>query len=251
MFLKSIVVVMLVASPLVAGAEQRGRGQSRSPRAEALAPPKGLAEALLPAGSRRTPTGRFDTPDDSWRRWPQTSRGWWRHQQFGRQGFGHLRQGYGIQGSFYAVPYTGFSPYAPGEAETPYSPPAPTMTMTKGLLRFEITPAIGVEYYVDGVFIGQSSQLGTQFEMNAGARQIEVRAPGYKALVFDARIDEGRVTTLRGTLEAIAQPQAPRNPGNRVMYVIPGCYIGNAKPEQSALPAGCDVRKIITRGSGL
>jgi|SRR5687768_16814164 len=245
MFLKSIVVLMLVAFPLVADAQSRGRGQqsrARSPRAEALAPPPGLAEMLLPAGSRRPPTVRFDGRHDDWRRWPQESRGWWRQQQFGRQGYG----------SFYAVPYTGFSPYAPGEVESPYvPPPATTAATTKGLVRLEITPAVGVEYYADGVFIGQSSQLGTQFEMNAGARQIEVRARGYKSLVFDARIDEGRVTTLRGALEAIEQPQAPRNPGSRVMYVIPGCYIGNAKPEQSALPPGCDVKKMITRGGGL
>lgn len=241
MFLKSIVVLMLVAFPLVADAQSRGRShqsRARSPRAEALAPPPGLAELLLPAGSRRSPTVRFDGRHDDWRRWPQTSRGWWREQRFGTQGFG----------SFYAVPYTGFSPYALGEVAETYAPPAaPPVAMTKGMLRLEITPAIGVEYYVDGVFIGHSSQLGAQFEMNAGARQIEVRAGGYKSLVFDARIDEGRVTTLRGTLEAIAQPQAPRNPGSRVMYVIPGCYIGNAKPEQSALPPGCDLKKMITR----
>jgi hypothetical protein len=245
MFLKSIVVLMLVAFPLVADAQSRGRGQQsrgRSPRAEALAPPPGLAEMLLPAGSRRPPTVRFDGRHDDWRRWPQESRGWWRQQQFGRQPFG----------SFYAVPYTGFSQYAPGEVPETYAPPAaPAVPTTKGLVRLEVTPAIGLEYYVDGVFIGQSSQLGTQFEMNAGARQIELRAPGYKSLVFDARIDEGRVTTLRGTLEAIAPAQAPRNPGSRVMYVIPGCYIGNAKPEPSALPAGCDLKKMITRGAGL
>lgn len=123
--------------------------------------------------------------------------------------------------------------------------------MTKGLLRLDITPAVALEYFVDGVFIGTSSQLGTEFEMNAGARQVEVRARGYKSIIFDSRIDEGRVTTFRGTLETIEQPQAPRNPGSRVMYVIPGCYIGNARPEPSALPAGCDIRKMVTRGNGL
>jgi hypothetical protein len=35
------------------------------------------------------------------------------------------------------------------------------------------------------------------------------------------------------------------------MYVIPGCYIGNSKPDASALPAGCDVKKMVTRNSGL
>src|ERR671915_722963 len=100
MFRKSIIVLMLVVFPLVADAQSRGRRQQsreRSPRAEALARPDGLAEALLPAGARRTPTSRFESPRDSWGRWPQTERGWWRHQRFGRQPFG----------TFYAVPYTG------------------------------------------------------------------------------------------------------------------------------------------------
>jgi hypothetical protein len=242
MFLKSIAVLMLVAFPLVADAQSRGRShqsRARSPRAEALAPPKGLAELLLPAGSRVPPTVHFGGRHDDRRRWPQTGHGGWRQQPYAPLGYG----------SFYAVPYTGYSPYFPGEVEDPYA--RPVEAMIRGLLRMEITPAIGVDYYVDGVFIGPSSQLGTQFEMNAGARQVEVRARGYKSLVFDARIDEGRVTTLRGTLESIEQPQAARNPGNRVMYVIPGCYIGNAKPDPRALPAGCDVKKMITRGSGL
>lgn len=150
------------------------------------------------------------------------------------------------------MPYTGFSTYAPGgESYVTPTEAAPPMTMTKGLVRLELTPATAAEYYVDGMLIGSSSNLGTQFELNAGVRQIEVRARGFRSLVFDARIDEGRVTTLRGTLEAIEQPQPPRAVGSRIMYVIPGCYIGNSKPEPSALPAGCDVKKMITRGAGL
>src|SRR5688572_19514953 len=173
MFLKSIVVLMLVALPLVADAQSRGRSQqsrARSPRAEALAPPPGLAEMLLPAGSRRPPTVRFDGRHDDWRRWPQPGRGGWRQQQqLGRQPFG----------SYYAVPYTGFSAYIPGaDAEVASAYPAPPVPITKGLLRLEISPAVRLEYFVDGIFIGSSSQLGTQFEMNAGARQIEMRAPG-------------------------------------------------------------------------
>ena len=256
MLMRYLIILALVIFPVAAEADQRARSQSRShsqtrsPRAEAMTPPRGLAGALGPAGSERVPS-RFGGRRDSWHRWPQTDRGWWRHQRFNGQSFGHLRQGYGAQGSYYAVPYTGFSTYAPGEPEAAPAEPAVPATMTKGLLRLDITPAVALEYFVDGVFIGSSSQLGTEFEMNAGARQVEIRARGYKSIVFDSRIDEGRVTTFRGTLEAIEQPQAPRNPGSRVMYVIPGCYIGNARPEPSALPAGCDVKKLVTRGAGL
>jgi hypothetical protein len=246
MFHRSIVLLILVAFPIVADAQNRGRShqsRARSARAEALARPDGLAEALLPAGARRTPTVRFDTPHDDWRRWPQTGRGWWRQQRFGRQPFG----------TFYAVPYTGFSQYAPGgETEPPAAEYTPPATMTKGLVRVELTPAVaGLEYYVDGMLIGSSSNLGTEFELNAGARQIEIRARGYKSIVFDARIEIGRVTTLRGTLEAIEQAQPPRSTGSRIMYVIPGCYIGNSRPQPGALPPGCDVNKMVTRGNGL
>src|SRR5687767_13930992 len=176
MFRNCLIVLLLVSLPLAAEAQRRGRPQSqsraRSPRAEALAPPRGLAEALLPAGSRRHPTPRFDMPYDQWRRWPQTERGWWRHQRFGRQPFGPLRQGYGVQGSFYAVPYTGFSPYAPGgETCVPPAEAAAPVAMTKGLVRLELTPATAADYYVDGMLIGSSSTLGTQFELNAGARR--------------------------------------------------------------------------------
>jgi hypothetical protein len=31
------------------------------------------------------------------------------------------------------------------------------------------------------------------------------------------------------------------------MYVIPGCYMGNARPEPGALPKGCDIGRLITR----
>ena len=237
--------MILVAMPIVADAQSRGRShqsRARSPRAEALARPDALAKVLLPAGEHRHSTSRFESRRDWWGR-PQIDRGRWRHQRFERYPFG----------SYYAVPYTGYSTYAVG-GYTEYEPEeaAPPATMTKGLLRLELTPAVaGLEYYVDGMLIGSSSNLGTEFELNAGARQIEIRARGYKSLVFDARIEIGRVTTLRGTLEAIEQTQAPRSTGSRIMYVIPGCYIGNSKPEPAALPAGCDVRKMITRGDGL
>src|SRR5687767_13433150 len=151
MFRRSIVLLILVAIPIVADAQSRGRShqsRARSARAEALARPDGLAEALLPAGAKRNPSSRFESPRDSWGRWPQTDRGWWRHQRFGRQSFG----------SFYAVPYTGFSQYAPGEAEYVREEPAPPPTMTKGLVRLELTPAVaGLEYVVDGMLIGSSS----------------------------------------------------------------------------------------------
>ena len=31
-----------------------------------------------------------------------------------------------------------------------------------------------------------------------------------------------------------------------MMYVIPGCYMGNVSPKNVALPAGCDISKLTT-----
>ena len=266
MFRKSIVLLLLVTFAASVEAKQRGRthsrSQSQSPRAAAMAPPRALGPALGPAGSeplrsyfpppprdfghRRSPIDRAFRGD----RGPlHVDRG---RFQGDRERFPHRPGWWYPYGNYYAVPYTGYSTYIPGEEyEATPQEPMPPASLTKGLLRIELTPSVVVDYYVDGHFIGSSATLGIEFEVNAGARQIEVRAPGYKPLVFDSRIDEGRITTLRGMLEAITQPQPPRAAGSRVMYVIPGCYIGNAKPEPSALPAGCDVKKLVTRGNGL
>ena len=119
---------------------------------------------------------------------------------------------------------------------------------TTGVLRLDITPATGLQYYVDGMFIGSSSELGTEFEINAGARRIEVRAPGYKPLMFDARFVPGGIVTRRGALEPLEDSATlPRASGNRTMFVIPGCFMGNTRPDPGALPKGCDIGRLVTR----
>ena len=34
--------------------------------------------------------------------------------------------------------------------------------------------------------------------------------------------------------------------GDRTVYVIPGCYVGNVPPTNVKLPANCDVKKVTT-----
>jgi hypothetical protein len=272
-----LTLMLLVAFPLSADAQQRGRGRDggqntqgrqgrqdghgpqgrhgrpdgdgprdrrgpqgrQSPRAAALAPPQGLAQALLPAGARRLPTSPANAPYANWRSWPR-NRSWDKHRF----------SGYPF-GSYYAVPYSGYSEYEFSQDTYEEPMPAPAAATNKGLLQLMITPASGLDYYIDGIYFGSSSNLGSQFEVNAGARQVEVRASGYKSSTFDTRIDEGQVTTVRGALERMEQPQAPRSEGSRVMYVIPGCYMGNSKPEPRELRPGCDIKRMVTRGPGL
>ena len=46
------------------------------------------------------------------------------------------------------------------------------------------------------------------------------------------------------------EPRAPEPPyvpsGDRTLYVIPGCYVGNIPPKDVKLPATCDLRKVTT-----
>lgn len=176
-------------------------------------------------------------------RWPQTHRSWWRDQRF-RQ-----RMPFG---SFYAVPFTGygFGFYPPEPAPGRYTPPREEERpiRTTGVLRLDVTPASGLQYFVDGIYLGSSSNLGTEIELTAGVRRVEVRAAGYKSLVIDVRIREGEATTFRGALEPLTQPQPPpQATGSRTMYIIPGCYIGNARPTAGELRPGCDINRLVTR----
>ena len=184
---------------------------------------------------------RRDHGDQS-KRWPQTHRPRWKGQQF------HRPLPFG---SYYAVPSFGYGFGYFGPAEESYTPPPPRpereKMLTTGALRLEITPATGLDYYVDGIYIGNSSNLGTQLQLNAGPRRIEVRAAGYKPLVFDTRIVAGSETTFRGTLEPLTQPLPPQATGNRTMFIIPGCYMGNSRPTAGELRPGCDINKLITR----
>ena len=46
---------------------------------------------------------------------------------------------------------------------------------------------------------------------------------------------------------AMAEMHWQQASGNRAMYIIPGCYMGNAPPTPGELRAGCDINRLITR----
>lgn len=263
--MKYLLIALMLLSPVAADAQRPNRARAnvqkmldrsnhdagqaqqpkpRSPRAEALG--RSVEEVRMPAGwnppARRQPG---DTHTER-NRWPQMHRPGWKPDRF------RTRRPFG---GYYAVPFTayGYGFYTPGPVAAAESeaPPPPveerSTTMTRGLLRLEITPASGLDYYVDGIFIGNSSTLGSDIELNAGPRRVEVRAAGYKPLVFDVRIAVGRETVFRATMEPLVQPQAPQATGNRTMYIIPGCYVGNSAPSPNGLRPGCDIRNLITK----
>lgn len=239
--MRYLTIALLLFFPLAADAEQRS-SSARSRRAEALARSPEMVRPL--AGARRPETrAEQDARRDS-THWPHTHRGWWRQEHFRHQM---------PFGSFYAVPNTGygFGFYAPGPPQEaqPRQVEDRARIVTTGVLRLEVTPGYGLEYYVDGHFMGSSANLGTQLELNAGARRVEIRANGYKPIVFDTRITEGGETTFRGALEPVGPPPPapPQATGSRTIYIIPGCYVGNARPSADGMRPGCDINKLITR----
>lgn len=45
----------------------------------------------------------------------------------------------------------------------------------------------------------------------------------------------------------VREPEPPYVPsGDRTLYVIPGCYVGNIPPKDVKLPATCDLKKVTT-----
>lgn len=239
--MRYLIVLVVVMLPITAGADQRSRSHRPAPTPRATPARPVIPSSVAPQDWQRH-NMRGDWSQSSGRRWHQQGKmpAWW-FRPGGRYPF--------AGGSYYALPYSG---YYPGDyADYPAPPPAETEAAsmrTTGVLRLDITPATGLQYYVDGMFIGSSSELGTEFEVNAGARRIEIRAPGYKPVIFDARFVPGGIVTRRGALEPLADSAAlPRATGSATMFVISGCYMGNARPDPGALPKGCDIGRLITR----
>jgi hypothetical protein len=126
-----------------------------------------------------------------------------------------------------------------------------------GLLRIEVEPRELLQIFVDGVFVGTPVDLGDEIELTTGLKRIELRAPGYRTLIFDAEVVAGRSITYRGALEPTSAamprpsptpaPAAPVTaPASSTIYLIPGCYMGNVSPKEVALPPGCDIKKLTT-----
>lgn len=141
----------------------------------------------------------------------------------------------------------------PPTAPVPVTPPPPM-----GALRLDVEPKESLQIFVDGVYVGTPADLGDELELAPGTRRIELRARGYRSLMFSAEIVDGRAITYRGSLERVdsvspARPVEPATPalaappaGSKTMYMIPGCYLGNVSPKNVTLRAGCDITKLTT-----
>jgi hypothetical protein len=186
------------------------------------------------------------------------------------------RPGFGRPPIYYPLPpygyYFPFATYGYGVSSLTteqVAPAPPEPEPETGFLRLEVEPRHLIQVYVDGLYFGTIDDLGDDIEMRLGVRRIELRAPGYRTLIFDTRIEFDRMVVYRGALdpiEVVAEPpsvprtplapeaaqarqaaEAPKAPqGGRTMYLIPGCYMGNVQPTAAMLPPGCDISKLIT-----
>jgi hypothetical protein len=63
------------------------------------------------------------------------------------------------------------------------------------------------------------------------------------------RIVEVEVPAREAAIEPppLREPEPPFVPtGDRTLYVIPGCYVGNVSPKDIKLPPNCDLAKLTT-----
>ena len=64
------------------------------------------------------------------------------------------------------------------------------------------------------------------------------------------RIVEVEVPAKQEPVEPPTPPREPEPPfvptGDRTLYVIPGCYVGNVPPKDVKLPPTCDLAKLTT-----
>ena len=73
----------------------------------------------------------------------------------------------------------------------------------RGEIRLQVRPREAA-VYVDGYYAGVVDDFDGVFQrlkLEAGAHRLEVRAPGFRPLVFDVLVTPGETTTYRGDLK--------------------------------------------------
>lgn len=242
--MRVLTAVLLLVFPTLTSAQSAG-----DPRTSTL-PPIGLA--LPPIGLPLAPIGLAPpgpTPTASAR--PST-----RPREQNRHG----RQRPSRSGPtvIYVVPAYGWSGAPPKAAPAPSSPPplAETPAVATGTLHLDLEPPPTGQLFLDGAYVGTLDTIGTDLTLAAGTRQLEVRQPGYRTFTLTARIEAGRSLEYRGALVPAADAPAPApapSPAEplaapiarKLLYFIPGCYLGDVPPREAGLPPGCDPDKAV------
>jgi hypothetical protein len=132
---------------------------------------------------------------------------------FGFGGFDGFDSGYPGLSSYsysgYGRPYGAYDPYArsspasgSGISESNGAFIADERNET-GALRLKVKPDTA-SVYLDGELVGLVNKFDGIFQklhLDGGNHRVEIRAPGYKALTFNVRIEPDHTETYRGELE--------------------------------------------------
>jgi hypothetical protein len=74
-----------------------------------------------------------------------------------------------------------------------------------GGISFDITPATAA-VVIDGTYVGRVSDLGPTTQpmgLKPGRHHVEIRAPGYETVTFDADIVTGQVLPYKGQMQPV------------------------------------------------
>jgi hypothetical protein len=156
----------------------------------------------------------------------------------------------------YFVPSVYMDLFAPESMAPPVSAswapqlPPPSYRPPTGWLQLELENAApGAQVFVDRYFAGTLDEINSQLLLEPGSHEVEIRSPGSPPIGFDVRVVADRTITYRGAFEkadVVAPKPAESRATSRTIYFIPGCYLGNVLPQQSALPASCDIGRLST-----
>jgi hypothetical protein len=98
-----------------------------------------------------------------------------------------------------------YDAYPNAPYEQPYGSVGVQPGAATGGLSFDITPA-SAELFVDGNYIGIAATFSPTSEplaLGPGRHRIEVRAPGYETMAFDADVIAGEVVPYQGGMRPL------------------------------------------------
>jgi hypothetical protein len=115
----------------------------------------------------------------------------------------------------------------------------------RGRLHVDVEPRDAARIYVDGNFMGGSSEGGGDLELEPGVHTLEIAADGHRSVHETVLVTAGSRLVYTAALEPNPPPRRePRTPVT--FYFLPGCYAGDVPPAQVHLPAGCDPKKAVS-----
>jgi hypothetical protein len=130
-----------------------------------------------------------------------------------------------------------------------------------GRLRLDVEPG-SARVFVDGTFVGTVDEINYRsggFPIAPGSHRVTVLAAGYESAGTFVRVNPGESVLYREYLDQnqnrftsrfsgafIPVSRYSRVPAPATLYVIPGCYAGDAMPRAEQLRPGCAIENVRT-----